>query len=96
MKIVISTIFEEKVSLQIFNYSKLWENQKLTTTKGKTTTALCPHLIFSTGPTPSSGGTGDLGLQGEQGVKQHPGFSDLARDVSVEMLAKHLRVLGWW
>lgn len=90
MKIVISIICEDKVSDK-----HLTTINSGTTTKGKTTNALCPHLILSTGPTPSSGGTGDLGLQGEQGVKQHPGFSDLARDVSVEMLAKHLGVLGW-
>lgn len=51
------------------------------------------HLIFSTGPGPCSSGTSDLGLQGEQGVKQHPGLSDLASNVGVKVLAEHLRVL---
>jgi len=52
---------------------------------------LPPHLIFSTGP--SSRGAGDLGLQGEQGVKQRPGLSDLTGNVSIRVLAEHLRVL---
>lgn len=52
-----------------------------------------PHLILSTGPSPLSSGTGDPGLQGEQGVKQRPGLSDLAGNVGIRVLAKHLGVL---
>lgn len=55
--------------------------------------ALPSHLIFSTGPGPGSSGTGDLGLQGEQGVKQRPGLSDLACNVGIRVLAKRLSVL---
>ncbi|TNN76760.1 hypothetical protein EYF80_013009 [Liparis tanakae] len=36
---------------------------------------------------------GDLRLQGEQGVEQRPGVGDLARNVCITVLAKHLRVL---
>lgn len=55
-----------------------------------------PYFILPTRPGPCSRGTGDLGLQGEQGVKQRPGLSDLAGNVSIEVLAKHLRVLCGW
>lgn len=56
------------------------------------------HLILSAGPGSCSGSssTSDLGLQGEQGVKQGPGLSNLGGDVGVGVLAEHLGVLRGW
>ena len=54
-----------------------------------------PHLVLSARPGPFRGRPRHLGLQGEQGVKQHLGLCDLAGDVGIKVLAEHLGVLGW-